>query len=113
MSFPAHERRMLLAQHGIGPTVIARIEPAGIHSLDALQTAGVRLVVEGVCDRLGKVTWSNRSKALARALELLAQSSRLGALRREAYPDPALSPLQLARPATSADSSLRRACGHP
>ena len=84
MKFQDHERRMLLAQPGIGPMVIARIEATGIHSLDALQLAGVQLVVEKVCLGLGTVAWSNRSRALARALAHLASSPRLDDLRREA-----------------------------
>ena len=48
MSFREHERRILLAQPGIGPTVIARIEATGIHSIDALRLTGVHLVVEMV-----------------------------------------------------------------
>jgi len=75
---------MLLAQPGIGPTVIARIEAAGIHSLAALQLAGVRSVVEMVCLGLGTVAWSNRSRALARALEHLESDSRHGVPRRDA-----------------------------
>lgn len=103
---------MLLAQPGIGPTVIARIEATGIHSLDALQLAGVQLVVETVCLGLGTAAWSNRSRALARALEHLASSSRLGVLRRDAWPDPSQNRLQLERPAPSAGGLLHRGSEH-
>jgi type II secretory pathway component PulF len=67
--FEERERRLLLSQPGIGPTVIARMEAAGIHSLEALQSAGVPFVVAMVCDGLGTGAWSNRAKALSRALD--------------------------------------------
>jgi hypothetical protein len=70
--FPEEERRRLLAQPGIGPTVIARLEAAGIHSLQALRSIGIRAVVDAVCAGLGSAAWSNRRRALERALELLA-----------------------------------------
>lgn len=71
LKFPDHERRLLLAQPGIGPTVIARLEAAGVHSLQALRGAGIRVVVQAVCSGLGTGAWSNRRKALERALESL------------------------------------------
>ncbi len=76
-SFREHERRILLAQPGIGPTVIARIEATGIHSIEALRLAGVHFVVEMVCLGLGTAAWSNRRNALGRALERLASSADL------------------------------------
>jgi hypothetical protein len=72
MRFPEEERRMLLTQPGIGPKVIARLEAAGFHSLQALRVAGIRLVVDSVCAGLGSGAWSNRLRALERALERLA-----------------------------------------
>ncbi len=67
--FEERERRLLLSQPGIGPTVIARMEAAGVHSLEALRLAGVPFVVAMVCDGLGTGAWSNRAKALSRALD--------------------------------------------
>lgn len=84
MSFRAHERLVLLAQPGIGPTVIARIEATGIHSMEALRLAGVHVVVETVCLGLGTAAWSNRRNALARALERLASNADLGVPKRHA-----------------------------
>jgi hypothetical protein len=78
VKFQDHERRLLLAQPGIGPTVIARIEATGIHSLEALQLAGVPSVVERVCLSLGSAAWSNRRSALVRALAQLASGADVG-----------------------------------
>jgi hypothetical protein len=72
MRFPDEERRLLLGQPGIGPTVIARLEAAGIDSLRALRCAGARVVVEAVCAGLGTGAWTNRRKALEKALQRLA-----------------------------------------
>jgi len=83
MSFREHERRILLAQPGIGPTVIARIEATGIHSIEALRLAGVHLVVEMVCLGLGTAAWSNRRSALSRALERLTANADLGGPKRD------------------------------
>jgi len=102
---------MLLAQPGIGPTVIARIEATGIHSLEALQLAGVQSVVEMVCLGLGTVAWSNRSRALERALGRLESGSTHGVPRHDACPGSPLNPLQLEMPAPRAECCLHR--GHP
>ncbi len=85
---------MLLSQPGIGPTVIARIEAAGIHSIEALRLVGVHFVVEKVCLGLGTVAWSNRRSALARALERLASNADLGVPKRDTCPDPSRIRLQ-------------------
>lgn len=85
---------MLLSQPGLGPTVIARIEATGIHSIEALRLAGVHFVVEMVCLGLGTVAWSNRRSALARALERLASSEDLVGPRRDTCPDPSRNRLQ-------------------
>jgi hypothetical protein len=82
MKFQDHERRLLLSQPGIGPTVIARIEATGIYSIEALRLTGVQFVVEMVCLGLGTVAWSNRRSALARALERLASNADLGVPKR-------------------------------
>ena len=66
--FPAEERALLLAMPQIGPAVVARLEAAGFHSLQMLQDHGVDAAVEAVCRQLGSRAWSNRRRALRRAL---------------------------------------------
>ena len=69
--FPDHERRQLLVQRGIGPTVLARLEEAGIASIHALRRLGVPQVVHQVCGDQGNPAWGNRQRALVRAVEAL------------------------------------------
>ncbi|MBP6901231.1 MAG: helix-hairpin-helix domain-containing protein [Burkholderiaceae bacterium] len=72
--FPAHERARLLAMPRIGPTVIQRLEQAGIASLARLQQIGVEAAVHAVCAQLGSVAWANRERALRSALDRLKQA---------------------------------------
>lgn len=68
MRFAEHERRLLLAEPGIGPAVIERLERAGIHSLAQLREAGVGEAVLKVCATLGSIAWANRRRPLERVL---------------------------------------------
>jgi len=68
-SFPADERRYLLGRPGIGPGVLARLEACGYASLAQLRAAGVDAVLEAITRTLGPDRWSNRRRALTRALQ--------------------------------------------
>jgi hypothetical protein len=66
--FSDAERRHLLAQPGLGPVVVQRLESAGVGSLDALRQRGVDRVIDLLCRSGGSVAWRNRRRALARAV---------------------------------------------
>lgn len=66
--FPDAERRLLLAERGIGQQVVERLEQAGLHSLEQLRTLGVPHAVLMVCASVGSIAWANRRKPLERAL---------------------------------------------
>jgi hypothetical protein len=72
--FSADERRRLLATPGIGEIVIDRLEAAGFGSLQALQQAGAHTVTERVRQQLGERAWSNRRRAIARAIQATLQA---------------------------------------
>lgn len=65
MPFSADERAVLLAVKGVGPTVIARFEQIGIHSLDALADNGVDEIVGQVAAMLGTTCWKNSPQSRA------------------------------------------------
>ena len=58
----------LLAQPGIGPSVLERLREVGIHSLGHLRQVGVDEAVLAVCERTGQIAWANRRRFLRRAL---------------------------------------------
>lgn len=66
--FPETERRFLLGQTGIGPSVIARLEQVGFGSMQAVEVAGVGCVIDAVIASVRSTAWRNRSAALADAL---------------------------------------------
>jgi hypothetical protein len=72
--FAEHERRLLLAEPGIGPQVVQRLEGAGIHSLAQLREAGVPRAVMAVCSSVGSIGWANRRRPLERVLERVAMA---------------------------------------
>lgn len=69
--FDPADRVRLLAMPHIGPGVLERLEAAGILSLDSLRRVGVDRAVDLVCRQVGRPSWANRRKPLARALESL------------------------------------------
>ena len=77
--FAQHERKLLLAQTGLGPKVLERLEAVGFRSLAQLRAAGADQVVQQVCEAGGGVGWANRRQALARALRAAAQEPQHGA----------------------------------
>jgi hypothetical protein len=68
MAFTYEERRQLLVATGIGPTVVQRLEEAGVDSLDKLRQVGVDRAVDRICSRIGSMGWATRRRALARVL---------------------------------------------
>jgi hypothetical protein len=70
-SFAEHERRLLLAELGIGPQVLQRLERAGIHSPAQSRETGVPRTVLLVCSSVGSIGWANRRRPLERALSRL------------------------------------------
>lgn len=70
--FADHERRLLLAEPGIGPQVVQRLEGAGIHSLAQLRESGVPRAVMAVCSSVGSIGWANRRRPLERVLDRIA-----------------------------------------
>jgi hypothetical protein len=66
--FPERERRLMLAEPGIGPLVLDRLEREGIHSLAQLRETGVAQAVLAVCTSVGSIAFANRRRALERAL---------------------------------------------
>lgn len=88
--FSDAERRLLLAQPRIGPGVVARLEALGIGSLDALQRHGIDLVVQAVCAHQGHISWANRRRPLAQALQQAsrAQDATAAQARPAAVPAP-------------------------
>lgn len=68
MAFARAERARLLATPGIGPTVVRRLEEAGLDSFEQLLAVGVDNAVHAVCRRIGSIAWANRAEPLRRAL---------------------------------------------
>lgn len=73
MAFAPEERARLLTMPRIGPTVIERLEKAGLDSLERLREVGVDAAVSAVCAELGSVAWANRRRALKAALASTVQ----------------------------------------
>lgn len=71
--FAEHERRLLLAEPGIGPQVVERLEREGFHSIEQLQRGGVVMAVLAVCSTIGSIGWANRRRPLERALARLLE----------------------------------------
>ncbi|MGS1078311.1 helix-hairpin-helix domain-containing protein [Pseudoxanthomonas beigongshangi] len=63
MTFAAHEREQLLAAHGVGPTVIARLEQIGYHTLADLAGATPADINAQVAAMLGATCWRNSPQA--------------------------------------------------
>lgn len=73
----------MLAQPGIGPIVIERLEAAGFSSLAQLRAAGADAAVRAVCARVGSAAWANRRQALECVIRRSTQApARAGAAGR-------------------------------
>jgi len=62
-SFNPAERALLLGVKGVGPTVIARLEQLGYHTLAGLAEANTTHIVELVASMLGSTCWQNSPQA--------------------------------------------------
>jgi predicted secreted protein len=69
MTFPPKERALLLRTPGLGPTSVARLEDAGLGSMQVLRTLGAARVARIICERQGSHAWMNRRRALVSVLE--------------------------------------------
>ncbi|PWC75493.1 Pathogenicity locus [Azospirillum sp. TSH64] len=63
MPFPSHERAVLLAVKGVGPTVIGRLEQVGIHDLAVLAGADAAALCTAIAGELGASCWKNSPQA--------------------------------------------------
>lgn len=77
MAFAQQDRARLMAQPGIGPGVISRLQTLGLDSLDKLRAASAEGAVAQVCEQLGTSAWRNRLHALARALAAGAPAAKI------------------------------------
>jgi hypothetical protein len=68
MPFDPKDRMLLMSTPGIGSLVLQRLEEAGFDSLEAIQLVGVDTVVHVICAQQRSKGWSNRRRALERAL---------------------------------------------
>lgn len=83
MPFSPTEHQALLAQKGVGPTVIARLEQMGIDSLAVLSTANVSDILSQASAITGSTCWKNSPQARAAinaaiALAMAWQGEKVG-----------------------------------
>lgn len=79
--FNDQERYLLLTERGISHGVVQRLEDAGVHSMAQLRHQGVEAIVRRICDGLGSSAWTNRQRALERALHRAVHVTGQGMLR--------------------------------
>lgn len=60
-----HERELLLQVKGVGPTVVARLQQLGFHSLTQLAQAEPGDIVSQAAAMLGSSCWRNSPQARA------------------------------------------------
>jgi hypothetical protein len=65
MSFPEHEKQLMLSLKGVGEKVILRLEQAGFSSLKELQSANVDDVTIQISHLLQSTCWCNSPQARA------------------------------------------------
>jgi hypothetical protein len=65
MTFPEHEKQLMLRLKGVGETVILRLEQAGFSSLQELQSANVDDVTLQISQTLRSTCWRNSPQAQA------------------------------------------------
>ena len=65
MPFSSHDRRILLAVKGVGPTVVARLEQLGYSDFAQLAGADVQGIVESAAALVGSTCWKNSPQAKA------------------------------------------------
>lgn len=65
MAFPAHERTILLAVRGVGPTVVRRLEDLGVEDLATLAQQDATALCLAASTQLGSTCWRNSPQARA------------------------------------------------
>ena len=65
MAFSAHERTILLAVKGVGPTVVRRLEELGIEDLASLARQDAAALCVATSAQLGSTCWRNSPQARA------------------------------------------------
>lgn len=65
MAFPAHERTILLAVKGVGPTVVRRLEELGLDDLATLAQQDATALCIAASAQLGSTCWRNSPQARA------------------------------------------------
>ena len=65
MAFPAHERTILLAVKGVGPTVVQRLEELGVEDLATLARQDAAALCVAASAQLGSTCWRNSPQARA------------------------------------------------
>ncbi|MFV2029582.1 recombinase RecA [Neisseria sp. S1] len=63
MPFTLEEQRDLLAQKGIGPTILQRLQQMGLDNLEALANADIEHVLEQGSQITGSSCWRNSPQA--------------------------------------------------
>jgi predicted RecB family nuclease len=63
--FTDHERSVLIAVKGVGPTVISRLEEIGIYSFDELAKRSAHDICAEVASVLGSTCWKNSPQSRA------------------------------------------------
>ncbi|MDQ1093763.1 putative flap endonuclease-1-like 5' DNA nuclease [Xanthomonas sacchari] len=79
--FNAEDRAVLLAVKGVGPTVVARLEQLGVHTLQALAACDAVQLTEQAAALLGATCWRNSPQARA-AMNGAIAAAQAHALRR-------------------------------
>lgn len=72
MRFSDDERSGLLSVRGVGPTVIARLEQMGIHSLQQLADADAGQILVAGAGLTGSSCWKNSPQARAAIAQAIA-----------------------------------------
>ncbi len=65
MVFPLHERTVLLAVKGVGPTVLKRLEELGVEDLATLAQQDAAALCLAASAQLGSTCWRNSPQARA------------------------------------------------
>ena len=65
MAFAEHERTVLLAVKGVGPTVVLRLEQMGVEDLATLAEQDAAALCVAASAQLGSTCWRNSPQARA------------------------------------------------
>lgn len=83
MPFTPGEREQLLAAHGVGPTVIARLEQSRFERLADLARASADDINAQIAALLGTTCWRNSPQARAAIANAIAQAQSPNASSRK------------------------------